>query len=140
MCKIFSSLEDSALLGLGVGFWARIADCCGESAVTYAKVCALDSPCKATILASKSCRLAAWLQNTFSAFWVKFLESIFACGAVILWALFSQILESCAESFKIVAVLESLWLALESTFLSSLRALSLGKAWQSIVSKLESTF
>ena len=51
---------------LGVGFWAKNGDCCGDSAVTYALVCALARTYKAKISYQKSCRLLrAGLESTF---------------------------------------------------------------------------
>ena len=49
-----------------VSFLAKNGDCCGESAVTYAKVCALDSPCKAPFLSQKSCREQVALESSHS--------------------------------------------------------------------------
>ena len=48
-----------------VSFLAKNGDYCGESAVTYDQVCALDSPCKAPFLAQKSFREQTSLESTF---------------------------------------------------------------------------
>ena len=48
-----------------VSFLAKNGDYCGESAVTYDQVCALDSPCKAPFLAQKSFREQTSLESAF---------------------------------------------------------------------------
>ena len=59
---------------------AKNGDYCGESAVTYDQVCALDSPCKAPFLAQKSFREQVFLKSTFTQhkpFSSTILESLF---------------------------------------------------------------
>ncbi|KAA8711455.1 hypothetical protein [Helicobacter canis] len=116
-----------------VGFWAKNGDCCGDSAVTYALVCALESPCKtrdtarrrrcffskAPFLSQKSCREQTALKN-------------------------SQILESQIESKKQQAYREQI--GLESKRLDSSTAQNLKPAKpsclkiQSIQSGLDASF
>ncbi|ETD25779.1 hypothetical protein [Helicobacter canis] len=58
-----------------VSFLAKNGDYCGESAVTYDQVCALDSPCKAPFLAQKSFREEAESNAQSKPFSSTILES-----------------------------------------------------------------